>query len=294
MTNLRWIGGAALAGLLGCSGESFTTAPDGSTAPPDDGPVPLDGSPTADASDASKPTDSGPTDAGSADAPASTDGAGPTDAGCVKGIVNFEIQAAPGSTTAYCLGAPGSCSSNWLGIRLAGGTDLGLSMICEADCHDCQPVACANLCAVTARLGDGGAQTSWDGNYFASSTCGAGTACVNEACAPAGNYVASFCGYATSADASAFECIGSSSPTCTDVPFMWPLPAGSAPIVGIIGGTTTADAGACCPVGWGLSSCTFPDGGSGHQCHNPALGCASSTTCGQGCDTVVTGRCDGG
>src|SRR5580704_16381858 len=136
MTNLRWIGGAALAGLLGCSGESLTTAPDGSTAPPDDGPVPLDGSPTADASDASKPTDSGPTDAGSADAPASTDGAGPTDAGCVKGIVNFEIQAAPGSTTAYCLGAPGSCSSNWLGIRLAGGTDLGLSMICEADCHD--------------------------------------------------------------------------------------------------------------------------------------------------------------
>jgi hypothetical protein len=289
MAHLRLIGGVALAGLLGCSGGSFSTAPDGSTGGPDDGGVRQDGPDTL---DASEPPDSGPADAGSHDAPP-TD-AGPTDAGCVKGTVNFEIQAAPGSTTTYCLGAPGSCSSTWLGIRPASGTDLGLGMTCEADCRNCQPIACSNLCAAAARLGDGGAQTSWDGNYFASSTCGAGTACLNEVCAPAGNYVASFCGFATSADAAAFACIGSSqTPTCTEVPFTWPPPAGSPPIVGVIGGTT-ADAGACCPAGWGLSSCTYPDGGSGHQCHNPALGCASSTTCGQGCDTVVTGRCDGG
>src|SRR5579859_5216033 len=51
--------------------------------------------------------------------------------------------------------------------------------------------------------------------------------------------------------------------------------------------------GNCCPVGWDLYSCTFPDGGAGEACHNPELGCASSTTCGQGCDPVVTGRCGG-
>jgi len=55
-----------------------------------------------------------------------------------------------------------------------------------------------------------------------------------------------------------------------------------------------ADAGAdCCPVGWSMYDCTFPDGGAGKACHNPALGCASSSTCGEGCDAVVTGQCGG-
>jgi hypothetical protein len=51
------------------------------------------------------------------------------------------------------------------------------------------------------------------------------------------------------------------------------------------------DAGGCCPPGWDLYTCAFADGGAGQACHNPQLGCASSTTCGQGCDPVVTGRC---
>jgi hypothetical protein len=37
----------------------------------------------------------------------------------------------------------------------------------------------------------------------------------------------------------------------------------------------------------------FPDGGSGFQCHNPALGCASGLICGTGCDPVATGPCGG-
>jgi Antistasin family/Chaperone of endosialidase len=53
------------------------------------------------------------------------------------------------------------------------------------------------------------------------------------------------------------------------------------------------DAGACCPAGYDLYACTFPDGGAGEACHNPALGCASSLSCGEGCDPVVTGRCGG-
>ena len=57
-------------------------------------------------------------------------------------------------------------------------------------------------------------------------------------------------------------------------------------------GVTSSDAGlACCPTGFVLYGCTEPDGGAGFACHNPALGCASSLTCGQGCDPQVSGRC---
>jgi hypothetical protein len=49
---------------------------------------------------------------------------------------------------------------------------------------------------------------------------------------------------------------------------------------------------ACCPAGWLMYTCDDPDGGTGLACHNPALGCASSLTCGEGCDFVVQGRCN--
>jgi len=48
---------------------------------------------------------------------------------------------------------------------------------------------------------------------------------------------------------------------------------------------------ACCPIGFDLYACQVPGGGEGVACHNPAMGCASSQTCGQGCDGQVTGRC---
>jgi hypothetical protein len=71
------------------------------------------------------------------------------------------------------------------------------------------------------------------------------------------------------------------------------LPSGyvSAPLLSNGPCAGAADGGACCPAGWDLYACTFPDGGAGQACHNPQLGCASSLTCGQGCDGVVSGRC---
>jgi hypothetical protein len=57
-------------------------------------------------------------------------------------------------------------------------------------------------------------------------------------------------------------------------------------------GLASPDAGlACCPIGFSLYDCKQPGGGAGFACHNPALGCASSLTCGQGCDPQVSGRC---
>jgi hypothetical protein len=56
--------------------------------------------------------------------------------------------------------------------------------------------------------------------------------------------------------------------------------------------TESPDAGlACCPIGFDLYACQEPDGRAGFACHNPAMGCASSQTCGQGCDSQVSGRC---
>ena len=69
------------------------------------------------------------------------------------------------------------------------------------------------------------------------------------------------------------------------------LPTGYAPRPLLHTGMCAVDAGACCPTSWDLYQCTDADGGSGMACHNPQLGCASSTTCGAGCDQVVSGRC---
>jgi hypothetical protein len=47
----------------------------------------------------------------------------------------------------------------------------------------------------------------------------------------------------------------------------------------------------CCPTGFLLYACQMASGESGFACHNPAMGCASSLYCGQGCDPQVSGRC---
>jgi hypothetical protein len=60
---------------------------------------------------------------------------------------------------------------------------------------------------------------------------------------------------------------------------------------GSTSGSGGVDAGTCCPSGWQSHSCVYPDGGEGTACHDPAMGCASSLTCGVGCDPVATGSC---
>jgi hypothetical protein len=205
----------------GCSSSAATTS--------DSGEPPVDGSIQ---SDANASNDSG--------------GSGQTDApgvSCPTGSVDFRLQQDPGSTATYCLGPSGSCSGNdWLSILPAdGGTELGLVMQCVPNCGDCQPVACSNLCALASPLTDAGAHLSWDGTYLRSGTCGGGTSCTASACAAAGNYVARLCGYAEPPDASSSSLgppactLASQTPTCTDIPFVWPPPSGTASFTGTIG-----------------------------------------------------------
>jgi hypothetical protein len=71
------------------------------------------------------------------------------------------------------------------------------------------------------------------------------------------------------------------------------VPPDPVPVHGDIGNTSASTAAVltCCPVSWDMYSCTEIDGGKGLNCHNPELGCASSLTCGRGCDFEVEGRC---
>lgn len=73
--------------------------------------------------------------------------------------------------------------------------------------------------------------------------------------------------------------------------------AGCAEHVGTPGSGEQGSAGAasslhCCPANFDLYSCNLREGGTGLACHNPAMGCPSSETCGEGCDQVVSGRCE--
>jgi hypothetical protein len=68
--------------------------------------------------------------------------------------------------------------------------------------------------------------------------------------------------------------------------------SGTVPIQGS-SGSSVSDAGLnCCPANFDLYSCQHTNGTAGLSCHNPAMGCASSLVCGQGCDSEVSGRCE--
>jgi hypothetical protein len=242
---------------------------------------------TKDASDAGD--DSGaPVDGGDTDAADAADAAT-----CARGSIVFAMVASANADR-YCIGGPSSCSTEWLSITTSRGGTLALDAPCATSCAGpCQPVGCSLLCAAPMHMPPSGVERTWDGTYHAPGTCGSNVSCVEDACARPGRYIATMCAYPNAAsDAAAPFCRSGQPAACADVPFDWPPDGGSARVQGVVG--ASADAGACCPAGWSMYSCTYADGGVGSSCHNPALGCASSTTCGQGCDSVVTGRCEGG
>jgi hypothetical protein len=215
---------------------------------------------------------------------ASTD-ARPSDGGaCASGSITFTFRAEDPAT--YCIGAPSSCADVWLTILGADGREVVIDRPCLADCADCQPYGCPASCAAPQHMTAAGVTRTWDGTYYASGTCGASLACVQPSCISRGTYTARMCAYPdVGASMPNGICSPAETPKCTDVAFDWP-PA--ATVEGSLGATD------CCPASWLMYACAYSDGGSGFACHNPALGCASSTACGQGCDAVVRGRCDGG
>ena len=209
---------------------------------------------------------------------------------CSQATVIFVMKGASGDATRWCIGS--DCSQEWLTIVDPSGVEHALGRPCLADCDTCAPYACTAACPAPLPLPIYGVQRSWSGEYFVSGSCGA-SACTSSVCAPSGRYVAKMCVH-RDLDPGAPFCNSSATPTCALVPFDWPPPAGVTEITGTVGAEADAgtDAGACCPSTWPMIDCTFSDGTAGFDCHDPALGCASSQTCGGGCDFVVSGRCD--
>jgi hypothetical protein len=101
-----------------------------------------------------------------------------------------------------------TCAS-WLTIDHAGEALLLGKGICNIPCVRAQPQ-------------DAGAQSlRWDGTYYPIDTSAGGPGpgqCVTPACAPPGNYVATFCVSPSLGDASWQE----GPPTCKTVSFVWP------------------------------------------------------------------------
>lgn len=144
-------------------------------------------------------------------------------------------------------------------------------------------VAALALFAACSSNVSGGGACAKDADCAADQICGFPTA---DACSAAGQ-----CFARPEATCAAYSpgcaCDGSTiNVTCTGLPDGY----ASAPLAHA-GECTDGGASACCPIGWSYYDCTFPDGGAGHACHNPALGCASSSICGEGCDSVVTSVC---
>jgi hypothetical protein len=225
----------ASATVLACGGQS---TPAGASSSNDGGPA-----------DGTTPVDAIATDALADDA--SGDDAlsppldGAVDAGCLTGLVSFQLVVAAGSSTTYCNGMSNSCAYDGLLIERQGSTSvLEQVSTCMATCSACEAIECAIYCASSAVIGDAGStRLTWDGTYAQPGTCGpSALACQTPRCAPPGDYVAHMCAFAEAPDAATTGGTGSqgctatvSVPTCVDVPFTWP-PSGDAAVRGTIGG----------------------------------------------------------
>ncbi len=137
----------------------------------------------------------------------------------------------PAAGSSFCVGKPQSCSRAWFQILDATGNSPSTELSCSvAACSSCQSLGCILLCATSTPLPDEGMSTTWAGiQWVDGGACGDGVACRAPVCAPAGDYVARFCGHALESGAGGApsnpdycENNAAPEPTCVDVPFSYP------------------------------------------------------------------------
>lgn len=211
------------------------------------------------------------------------------DAGtCSGGTVRFRLFST--SNRRYCVGAPSTCAAEWLTVRRHDtGEVLPLDRACVADCTSCQPTPCPASCAAPSPLLATGQERRWDGTFFPAASCDGGSVCAEQRCAPRGHYVARMCAYRDVAASTTGACVPVATASCIEVELDWPPETGTAEVLGVL---DDGERPRCCPPEWQLLPCTDPtDAGARFNCHDPAMGCASSSTCGEGCDFAVTGTC---
>jgi hypothetical protein len=124
----------------------------------------------------------------------------------------------------YCVGI--NCGTSFVTVKSITGQTINISPGCQTTCEQCQPIACTASCIAPQHMKAGGESITWDGTYYVQSTCTSGgqtNSCRNTLCAAPGMYVAHMCASKSTSDAGATGfCMASPTPTCVDVPFVYP------------------------------------------------------------------------
>jgi hypothetical protein len=234
--SLRLRGLALAMVMTGCNGSIASSATDAGPgrdgtvqgapdAQPSDGAGAVDSPPLADAGDdggaAAAGDAGGVTDAPAADAPLGP--AGP----CKAGTVHFEVRSGGGVwLVCFSADAPNAPGANDFTVFSSTGAQQLYLASQGYDCQSCNTNGYPIGFGCTSLADGGGGSMSvdghtWDGTYYAQSTCGHGAACFTQACAPPGPYLAKIC-VCPQAEWDATAMSYCSQFTCLDVPFTFP------------------------------------------------------------------------
>lgn len=112
----------------------------------------------------------------------------------------------------------------YVGIKDGTGQDLVFDNFCYVDCATCQSTICPPLlCLPDVRVES--ARFDWDGHYYAKSTCGSGTVCLESTYAKPGKYTATLCvmpGTVSGPDGGFQQCLPTGPERCASIAFDFP------------------------------------------------------------------------
>jgi hypothetical protein len=150
--------------------------------------------------------------------------------GVSPGTVTFRLQLP--ATQSYCdLQAGCAGPPQHLSITTTAGNELPLSVgFCAIDCSkSCEVHPCDLLCPIGTAVAVTKVEQTWDGSYFAQSTCGKNTtACTETRYVLPGRYLARLCatpGAVATADAGNQICTAVGQPECVETMFDIPGPS---------------------------------------------------------------------
>jgi hypothetical protein len=96
--------------------------------------------------------------------------------------------------TRYCYTTDFCSQATAITIADASGKAYGrYAGMCYTPCDTCELMPCPGMACMPQGFAFAGETLTWDGTYYESDVCGAGTSCTAHRYAPAGTYVATLC-----------------------------------------------------------------------------------------------------
>jgi hypothetical protein len=168
------------------------------------------------------------------------DDGSPTDQGVSPGTVTLRLELS--NTPSFCdVVSQCGVGTSHFSFRTVSGEALEIgTRYCATDCSTCARLPCPAIPAcATPTVGQlvTEVETSWDGSYVASGTCGNGVACVSQRFVRPGRYDAHLCatpGMVTTSETTGSPCTPTGDSLCVDVPFDLPGPSPVAATLGSI------------------------------------------------------------